>query len=181
MFTSFLPTFKVFEVNNLVGLRNGHILAQMRADVANIAKVTAGNTDWVENGIIVGLDADGTISNYDPTKHEQPFVHYTEELLSVLPELRLFACPVEDGVVYPRCIALYVGDTFTTNNYTGTYEGAKYAKVVNGVLALQEEADSNTMFMATPTTMPNGEEGVEFQYYRNATPVNEEDDSATEG
>lgn len=168
MITSFLPTFKVFEVNNLVGLRNGHILAQMKADVANIAKVTAGNGDWVENGIIVGLDADGTISNYDKAKHDCPFVHYTEEILSVLPELRLFACPIEDGVVYPRCIALYVGDTFTTNNYAGVLEGAKYAKVAGGVLTLQTEADTDTMFKATPTTMPDGTDGVEFQYYRKA-------------
>lgn len=169
MIRGFLPTFKVFEVNNLTGLRNGHMLAQMKADVANIAKVTAGNSDWVENGIIVGLDAAGTISNYDPAKHEQPFVHYTEEILSIFPELRLFACEIEDGVVYPRAIALYVGDTFTTNNYTGEYETAKYAKVVDGVLNLQTEADGDTMFMATPTTMPDGEEGVEFQYYRKAT------------
>lgn len=169
MIRGFLPTFKVFEVNNLTGLRNGHMLAQMKADVANIAKVTAGNSEWVENGIIVGLDAAGTISNYDPAKHEQPFVHYTEEILTIFPELRLFACEIEDGVVYPRAIALYVGDTFTTNNYTGEYETAKYAKVVDGVLNLQTEADGDTMFMATPTTMPDGEEGVEFQYYRKAT------------
>ena len=174
MIRGFLPTFKVFEVNNLTGLRNGHILAQMKADVANIAKVSAGNGEWVENGIIVGLDAAGTISNYDPAKHEQPFVHYTEEILSIFPELRLFACPIEKededdaGTVYPRCIALYVGDTFTTNNYTGTYATAKFAKVTNGVLELQTAADTDTMFMATPTTMPNGEEGVEFQYYRKA-------------
>lgn len=175
MIRGFLPTFKVFEVNNLTGLRNGHMLAQMKADVKNIAKVTAGNSEWVENGIIVGLDAAGTISNYDPAKHEQPFVHYTEEILPVFSELRLFACEIEKedeedaGTVYPRAIALYVGDTFTTNNYTGTYEGAKYAKVVGGVLTLQTAADANTMFTATPTTMPNGEEGVEFQYYRKAT------------
>ena len=181
MIRGFLPTFKVFEVNNLVGLRNGHILAQMKADVANIAKVSAGSMDWVENGIIVGLDADGTISNYDPAKHEQPFVHYTEEILSIFPELRMFACPIEDDVVYPRCIALYVGDTFTTNNYTGTYATAKYAKVTNGVLALQETADEDTMFKATPTTMPAGDEGVEFQYYRKATPVNDENGDVSEG
>ena len=134
MITSFLPTFKVFEVNNLTGLRNGHILAQMKADVSKIAKKAAGDGEWIENSIIVGLDADGTISNYDAAKH-------------------------------PRCIGLYIGDTFTTNNYTGEYEGAKYAKVVNGVLELQAEATADSIFKATPTTMPDGEEGVEFQYY----------------
>jgi hypothetical protein len=175
MITSFLPTFKVFEVNNLVGLRNGHILAQMKADVENIAKVTAANkVDYVENGIIVGLDADGTISNYDPAKHDMPFVHYTEEILTWLPELRLFACPIEDGVVYPRAIGLYVGDTFTTNNHVAIGEEAdratyKYAKVTNGVLELQTAADKNTMFKATDSSLPDGSEAFEFQYYRKAS------------
>lgn len=174
MITSFLPTFKVFEVNNLTGLRNGHMLAQMQADVDNIAKVTFGDIEFVENGIIVGLDADGTISNYDPAKHDCPFVHYTEEILTWLPELKYFACPVEDGVVYPRAIALYVGDTFTTNNHKAigaeddrsTY---KYAKVTNGVIELQTAADENTMFKAVDSTLPTGEPAYEFLYYRKAS------------
>lgn len=160
MITKFLPTFKVFEVNNLVGLRNGHILAQMKADVDNIAKETRGTVDFVENGIILGLDAAGTISNYDPAKHKQPFVHYTEEILEFLPELKYFACPIEDGVVYPRAIGLYVGDTFTTNNYTGT--GA-YAKVVDGKLTLQEGAEG-AIFAATASTLPDGSTACEFLY-----------------
>lgn len=177
MITSFLPTFKVFEVNNLVGLRNGHILAQMRADVENIAKSAVKNNngvEYLENGIIVGLDAEGTISNYDPAKHDAPFVHYTEEILTWLPELRLFACPIEDGVVYPRAIALYVGDTFTTNNHVEVDEEAdratlKFAKVTDGVLELQTAADENTMFMATDSTLPDGSPAFEFQFYRKAS------------
>jgi hypothetical protein len=165
MIMSFLPTFKVFEVNNLTGLRNGHILANMPADVAHIAKVTVNGNEYVENGIILGLDADGTVSNYDASKHDMPFVHYTEELLSLLNELRLFAEPIVDGVVYPRAIGLYVGDTFTTNNYAGTVEGAKYAKVVNGVLTLQATADG-AMFKATPSTLPDGTDAFEFLYYK---------------
>ena len=171
MIRGFLPTFKVFEVNNLTGLRNGHMLSQMKAD-ANIASVVFGknpNTNedmkWVENGIIVGLNSDGTIGNYDASKHAQPFVHYTEEILSFLPELNLFACPIEDGVVYPRCIALYVGDAFTTNNYKGTIEGNGdgYAVVENGVLKLQASAEG-AMFKATASTLPDGSTAYEFLY-----------------
>lgn len=174
MIMSFLPTFKVFEVNNLVGLRNGHILAQMAADINNIATVTAGDNKYVENGIILGLDADGTVSNFDPAKHDMPFVHYTEEILTYFNELRLYAELVKDGVVYPRCIGLYVGDTFTTNNHVALDEEAdratyKYAKVTNGVLELQTVADANTMFKATDSTLPDGSDAFEFQYYRKAT------------
>ena len=169
MIMSFLPTFKVFEMNNLTGLRNGHILANMAADLDHIAKVTVGGNQYIENGIILGLDADGTVSNYDPAKHDMPFVHFTEELLTYFQELRLYAEPVVDGVVYPRCVGLYVGDTFTTNNYTGTVEGAKYAKVVDGVLTLQSAADANTMFKATASTLPDGSDAFEFGYYRKAS------------
>lgn len=162
MIMSFLPTFKVFEMNNLTGLRNGHILANMQADMAHIAKVTAGGNDYIENGIILGLDAAGTVSNYDPVKHKMPFVHFTEELLTYFNELRLYAEPVVDGVVYPRCVGLYVGDTFTTNNYAGDLEGADgYASVEDGILTLS--ADSG-MFKATASTLPDGSDAYEFLY-----------------
>jgi len=163
MIMSFLPTFKVFEMNNLCGLRNGHILANMPADMESIAKVTVGDNDYIENGIILGLDAEGTVSNYDPSKHTMPFVHYTEELLTYFNELRLYAEPVVDGVVYPRCIGLYVGDTFTTNNYTSEIEGNGYATVEDGVLTLQEEAEG-AMFKATVSTLPDGSDAYEFLY-----------------
>ena len=158
MITKFLPEFKVFEVNNLTGLRNGHIAAQMKADATII-----GDKEFIENGIIMGLNADGTLGAYVKGTHAVPFVHYTEELLTILPELKYFACPVEDGVVYPRGIALYVGDTFTTNNYTGAIEGDGYATVANGVLKLQAAAEG-AMFKATASTLPSGEPAYEFLY-----------------
>lgn len=169
MITNYLPKFKVFEVNSLTGLRSGHMLSQIPADSAITTK-TVGDYKFIENGLIVGLSATGTVENFDKSKHGQVFVHYTEELNTFLSDLEYFAVEVEDGVAYPRCIGLYVGDSFTTNNYTGTYEGAKYAKVgANGVLELQASADADSMFLAVPTTMPNGSEGVEFTFYRMPT------------
>lgn len=164
MITKFLPEFKVFEVNNLTGLRNGHILAQMKG-ADNLAAKTVGSEKYIENGIICGLNGNGTIGNYVAGTHKTAFVHYTEEILSVFPELKYFAVPVEDGVVYPRCIALYAGDSFTTNNYTGSIEdnGDGYAVVENGVLKLQAEA-TNAMFKATASTLPTGEFAYEFLY-----------------
>lgn len=169
MITNYLPKFKVFEVNNLTGLRSGHMLSQIPADAAITTK-TVGEAKFIENGLIVGLSATRTVENFDKTKHGQVFVHFTEELNTVFSNLEYFAVEVEDNVAYPRCIALYIGDSFTTNNYTGTYEGAKYAKVGStGVLELQASADADSMFLAVPTTMPNGEQGVEFTFYRMAT------------
>ena len=163
MIMSFLPTFKVFEMNNLTGLRSGHILANMAADLSKTASVEVGGNKYIENGIILGLDAEGTVSNYNPAAHKRPFVHFTEELLTYFQELRLYAEPVVDGVVYPRCVALYEGDTFTTNNYAGEIEGDGFATVVNGVLTLQEEADG-AMFKAVVSTLPDGNDAYEFLY-----------------
>lgn len=174
MIMSFLPTFKVFEPNNLCGLRNGHILANSKANVSNTASVTVGDNKYIENGIILGLDADGTVSNYNPAKHEMPFVHYTEELPTYFNELRLCAELVVDGVVYPRCVGLYIGDTFTTNNHkeiSADRTTYKYAKVTDGVLELQTAADGDTMFTATASSLPTGEDAFEFQYYRKPTTV----------
>lgn len=168
MITNYLPKFKVFEVNNLTGLRNGHMLAQTPADAA-IAVKTVGDYDFIENGIIVGLSATNTVENFDKTKHCQMFVHYTEELNTILPDLEYFAVPVEEDGTYPRCIALYIGDTFTTNNYSGELGTAKYAKVVNGILTMQTAADVDSAFIVTKTTMPNGEDGAEFMLYRMPT------------
>ena len=165
MIMSFLPTFKVLEMNNLTGLRNGHMLSNMKAKVEKIATKTVGENKFLENGLILGLDADGTVSNYDPASHKMPFVHYTEELLTLVNELQYYAEPIVDGVVYPRCVALYVGDTFTTNNYTGTIEnnGDGYATVDAGVLKLQTGAEG-AMFKATASSLPNGELAYEFLY-----------------
>lgn len=64
MFTKYLPTFKYMEVNDLVGLRSGHMLSQVPAD-ANITKVAKGDNKFIENGLIVGLSATGTVENFD--------------------------------------------------------------------------------------------------------------------
>lgn len=165
------PSFKVLEVNNLAGLRIGHVLAQQPA-ADNIAVVTAFGDKYIENGIIVGLGATGEIENYDKTKHAMPFVHYTEELINYLVGLDSFAVEVpENGKAYPRCIGLYVGDTFTTNNVVkGAVDDTKlcYGKVVNGVINLEAAASDDSMFIVNKTTMPDGGVGYECTYYKPA-------------
>lgn len=168
MITKYLPSFKVMEVNNLTGLRSGHMLSQVKVGT-DIAKVAKGNLSFIENGIIVGLSADGTIENFDVTKHGCAFVHFTEELNTVLSGLEYFAVPVEDET-YIRAIALYVGDTFTTNNHSAVVEGETYvaAKVVDGVLTLQTAADDDSMFIVAKSDLPNGDDAYEFTFYKMA-------------
>lgn len=165
------PGFKVLEVNNLAGLRIGHVLAQQPADAAITKKDVLG-VKFIENGLIVGLGATGKIENYNCDKHAIPFVHYTEELITHLVGDDMFAVEVpEEGEAYPRCIGLYVGDTFTTNNVVkGAVDDNTlcYGKVVDGVINLQTAADNDSMFIVNKTTLATGEVGYECTYYKPA-------------
>ena len=179
MITKYLPEFKVVEVNDLVGLRSGHMISQFPAD-AQIATVTKGEQKFIENGIFVGLSANGTVENFDAAKHDTMFVHYTEELNTFIDELKYFAVPYEANACYPRCIALYVNDAITTNNIANiTLENAKFAKVVNGVATLQTAADNDTAFIAKKSSLPTGEVAYELTYYKLPKATEEVDE--TEG
>ena len=159
MITKYLPEFKVFEVGSLTGLRAGHVVSQQPA-AASIAKKAVGENNFIENGIIMGLNVDGELANWT---EGVMFVHYTEELNTFIDELKYFAVPVEDKT-YPRGIALYAGDSFCTNNVAAEVEGAKYAKVVNGILNLQTTADDDTHFSVKESTLPTGEKAYDFVY-----------------
>lgn len=158
MITKYLPEFKVFEVGSLTGLRAGHVVSQQPA-AASIAKKAVGENNFIENGIIMGLSVDGELVNWEKGTM---FVHYTEELNTFIDELKYFAVPVEDKT-YPRGIALYVGDSFCTNNVVEVAD-AKYAKVVNGILNLQAAADDDTHFSVKESTLPTGEKAYDFVY-----------------
>ena len=119
---NYLPEFKVVEVNRLTGLTAGHMLAQFPAD-DKITLKPVNDNDFLENGLIVGLNKDLTIGNYNAEEHAQPFLVFNEELNTFMKGLKYYAEPVVDGEVYPRAIGLYVGDTFTTNNYNAETTG----------------------------------------------------------
>lgn len=174
----FLPKFHVVEINNSTAHRIGHAIAQVPAyvgqakdsdgqattDYALISSVEKNGIKFVENGIIVGLDSTGVLANYDSSKHSKPCLVYNDELITgPLTSLNRFAEEAEDGEpVYVRALPLYLGDTFTTDNFSGEAADG-YAKVVDGVLTLTASS-TDALFIATKTTMPNGEVGMEFMY-----------------
>ena len=174
MLDKLLPKFKIVEINNVAALRMGHVIAQTPAYVTGegvkVAAKTVGDYKFVENGIIVGLDKTNRLANYVATDHSQPCLVYTEELNTngLLSGLDQFANQADvNGEVYVRALPLNLGDTFTTNNYTGSFaEGATegWATVVDGVLSLQTEAAETTLFIAKKSNLPAGQEAVEFIY-----------------
>jgi hypothetical protein len=163
---NFLPEFKVVEINRSTGLVMGHVLAQFPLDPGFAGIIDDYEYDVVENGFIMGLGSDLEVDEYDPARHAQPFLLYTEELNTFFDGLKWYAngADEEDGIIYPRLVGLYIGDSFTTNNYEGTYTNQKFAKVFNGQVSLQAIANEQTMFAVEESTLPTGDLGLRFTY-----------------
>lgn len=186
MLWEMLPKFKIVEINNVASLRMGHLIDQTPAYVdtkAGNTKVIACKTvnenyKFIENGVIVGLDQENVLANFDKTRHAQPCLVYTEELITngLVSGLDGFAEEVpysvnagvySYGATYPRAIPLCVGDTFTTNNYSGALSDGKqgFAKVVDGVITLEDSKSADSLFVAKMTTLPAGQTAVELHYF----------------
>ena len=171
MLYNLLPNFKIVEINNVAALRMGHVIAQTPAYVSGegkalIASKTVGDYKFVENGVIVGLDQTNVLANYDASKHSQPCLVYTEELITanLLSGLDQFANQADvNGEVYVRALPLNLGDTFTTNNVSGTIVDG-FAKVVNGVITMEAAASADTLFIVKKSTLPTGIAAAECIY-----------------
>jgi len=161
---NYLPTFKVIEINRSTGLVMGHVLSQYLNGV-DLAFNTNYAVDFLENGVIVGLSNNLTIEEFDATKHAQPFVVFNEELNTYFSGLKYYADEVNsDDEIYPRAVGLYTGDTFTTDNYTGTLSTATAAKVVNGILTLELVPTDDSLFIVEASTLPTGGDAARFTY-----------------
>lgn len=176
-----LPVFKVVEINNAVALRSGHIIAQAPLKKINYLATNAtpgtgdGAEGYVQNGSVFYLDVDGELKspirvNAVVKAAQAPILHFTEELFTdgISEELRHFAVDFNDeDIAYPRGLVLNVGDTFTTNNFSGTLSTATVA-VINDAgqfvlyadMAAAGTALTNyvgPLFHVLPSTLPDGE------------------------
>lgn len=167
-FINQLSKHKIVEVNRLTGLLSGHMVAQ--APYRTTAKT-------FDNGAIMFLDdvAELVLGSDAAAQKKQPFLHYTEELLTgPVSGLEYFTVDVVgsdgvsvEGVCYPRAIALYEGDQFTTNNIAGTIPAAnvkKFAWLVAGVLTIADAKPATTyegpLFVVEKDTLPAGQPAV---------------------
>lgn len=165
---NYLPSFKIVEPNRLTGLVKGHVLSQFPLNPASTLIKQVGNPaiNVLENGFIVGLGNDLLVDKYVAANHAHPFLVFTEELNTFMDGLKHYATEEDaDGDIYPRAVALYVGDAFTTNNYDKDAAVKPVAaKVVNGVLTLQDTADVDSLFAVEESTTPLGEVAYKFIY-----------------
>lgn len=164
MLYNLFPKFKVVEINNVAALRMGHVIAQTPAVVAGVPVKEVGEYKFLENGAIVGYDEAGDLKSYDAAKHTQPCLVYTEELVTsdLLEGLDQFANLFEGDVCYPRALPLNLGDTFTTNNFSGDLADG-YGAVVNGVITIQANR-AGAMFIVKKSDLPAGQDAIECTY-----------------
>ena len=171
MYNKFLPKFKVVEINNMAALRMGHVIAQNAIDKENIRLENKSGYKYLENGVIVGLGMDGKIANYDG-KQAQPMLVFTEELIAgPFYSLDQFSEEVRDNEdVYPRCLPLYLGDTFTTNNIEGyseestfKFQDGAYGVNDKGLIVKVESDAAEAMFRGVACKLPAGQAAVELQ------------------
>jgi hypothetical protein len=174
--------FKVVEINNSVALRSGHIIAQ--AKLVRREDSQWETPDFVENGFFFNLDVDGelkapgTIANAALKLNQAPILHYTEELMTgPITDLKYFAEVFEGNDCYPRGLVLGVGDTFTTNNFTGDYAAGVAILTAKGQLSRLASIPSTIangyvgpVFNVVTSTLPDGEtNALEVTYLGNIT------------
>lgn len=158
-------THKVVEVNQSTGLRTGHMVAQtpfLRGALTG---------EGLDNGYILALSSTADqLVLADNAKHI--FMHFTEEHMPVLSRsagLKYFTVPYIKGeeadgsedYCYPRAIALYTNDTWTTDNFTGDLPEAgvlAWATVEKGqlkIVATEPDAGTDHVFKVVATTLPD--------------------------
>jgi hypothetical protein len=162
-------TFKVVEINNVVALRDGHILAQHELPKA---KFLGGSETYVQNGEIVFLGVDGKLATRNQLATNaaklllKPFLVYNEELMTgPYTDLKYFAEVFDaENTAYPRALALNVGDTFTTDNFVlvsgTTFAQGLYAIInANGKLEVRKDLTvdyQGPLFAVVGSTLPDG-------------------------
>jgi hypothetical protein len=165
--------FKVVEINNSTALRIGHVVAQQPLDKDDIeasGKVVPVSKDgYLDNGFFFKLSAAGEVRV--PVDGIGPvYLGFNDAILDLREDYGLlsdFAEKFDDGdLMYPRLVALYPGDVFTTNNFAGTAPtGANtaiaYINFATGVLTVgalpTDPAYVGPVFSVTASTLPDGE------------------------
>ena len=156
----------VVEANNLTGLRNGHMVAQAAFDNSTAL-------EKLENGVILKLNANNELELFESGAGEDvsyagALLHYSEEHMKFLDSasLDMFNVPLDTEnkkKSYPRAIALYEGDTFTTDKFDGKIktDGYEDVTVVAGVLTVSGLKATGKGPIAKKATLPSGKEAIE--------------------
>jgi len=174
-----LPKGKVVEVNKSTGLRIGHILAQQSMVVAGATPHihVQGDSKFLYNGFIGFQKVTGEVTVVETAAGvtaPQPYLHFTAEKQGGYSNfLSHYMTPYHDSdtdEVYPRMIALYPGDVFTTDNFHGTAaDGTVTIDPATGQvdfdITIGAAGSGELVFRAEVTTLPDAiTEAVKLEY-----------------
>jgi hypothetical protein len=165
--------FKVVEINNSTALRIGHVVAQQPLDKAAIeasGKVVPVSKDgYLDNGFFLKLDNDGAVVvPVDGNATSPAYLVFNDPILDLREDYGLLSDFAEkfddDDLMYPRLVALYPGDVFTTDNYAGNVPaagtpGLAYVNFATGVLTIGSLPEDyvGPKFSVLRSTLPDGE------------------------
>jgi hypothetical protein len=165
--------FKVVEINNSLALRIGHVVAQQplaKADIEATNKVVPVSVDgYLDNGFFFKLNNAGAVKvPADGNATSPVYLAYNDALLDLRENYGLLKDFAEafddDDLMYPRLVALYPGDVFTTNNFAGTAPSAgatalAYVNFATGVLTVGSLPEDyvGPKFSVSLSTLPDGE------------------------
>jgi len=117
MITRYLPTFNQIEPENLLGLTMGYVVAQQAVAFADntysVPTVDRNGYKFIENGILCTLNNEGKVVAWESGK--PLFVHFTEELNTILTDRKYFAVEAKEDETFLRLVALVPGSIWTTN------------------------------------------------------------------
>lgn len=184
MYEKFLPAFHAVEINLSLGHRIGHAISQDPvdgvADLVTTVKNGKNSYNFLENGKVLGYNKDAHLEAY---KEGRPFLLYNDELpTGPFDSLDQYAQYVEDTSkpVYTRAIALYEGDTFTTDNVVGTDGNPITSETTINYVTVGDKgqlqvtvapAEGKPNFKAKKCYMPNNEDIAVQLIYTGIIPV----------
>lgn len=146
-------SFGVVEDNHLSAKRAGGVHAQLPA---------ADDIDVLENGIFVKYDMANGEVNFTG---EGPWMLVFNEVKlydvskQMARDFALKTADAQDGVIVPRCLRLYTGDTYTTNTVKAdSYEvGDKLVPGASGELEKSDSATTGLILQVVKCyTLPDG-------------------------
>lgn len=160
-----LPKFGYIEPNNLKGLQAGLVVAQMPVADSAKALTVESKGNYLENGTICDISADGVIAPTMGSKNL--FICYSEPLNTVVDAAELYA--VDLKAEHPRLVQLMPGDEWmatkeldlASKKDSGSETNPLVGRIVE-ITASTGVGKSDDWFSCT--TMANGDAAHHYMY-----------------
>lgn len=138
----------VVELNQSTGLRTGHVIAQQAYASKTAVNAKGETVNYLDNGLLMVLNGKGELELATDLTGSV-YIHADEEHIKFFDNASydMFTLLLDDAEkTYPRAVALYEGDKFTTDMFkaaSALEQDVYYAiTVANGVIQVGAEAEA---------------------------------------